>query len=83
MDGFYLSLARGWHTRATGRQIFKVRRMQLMWIEGDTVVVESKDGRHESMSVGSGSAEEIAKQILIELDDEPSFAGRFSSRTAD
>jgi hypothetical protein len=50
-----------------------------MWIEGDTVVVESKDGRHESMSVGSGSAEEI----LIELDDEPSFAGRFSSRTAD
>jgi hypothetical protein len=79
MDGFYLLLARGWHTRATGRQIFKVRRMQIMWIEGDTVVVESKDGRHESMSVGSGSAEEI----LIELDDEPSFAGRFSSRTAD
>ena len=34
MDGFYLSLARGRHTRATGRQIPKVRRMREGFLVG-------------------------------------------------
>jgi hypothetical protein len=45
------------------------------WMEGDTVVVESKDGRHKSMALGSGSPEEIAKQLLVELDEEQIPAG--------
>ena len=48
-----------------------------MWIEDDTVVVESKDGRHKTMSIGNGSPEVLAKQILVELD-----GGENSAETA-
>lgn len=46
-----------------------------MWIVDDAVVVESKDGRHKSMVIGSGSPEEIARQILVELDEEQNRTG--------
>jgi hypothetical protein len=46
-----------------------------MWMEGDTVVVESKDGRHKSMVIGRSAPEEIVRQLLVELDEEQNPAG--------
>ena len=41
-----------------------------MWIEDQKVVVESANGRHKSMPVGSSSSEALATQMLIELEKE-------------
>jgi hypothetical protein len=51
-----------------------------MWLEDDsTVTVESADGRHKSMAVGTASPEERAKQMLVELDEELSPSGSETS----